>query len=198
MRLSAPRIAPVDLATLSDEQREALAVVTGAQRDVTKSEGAVLNIFRTLVHAPKALTAFLAWGGYILSRRNSLSQRDRELVILRTGYNCGSGYEFTQHTRIGLDAGLTEAEVEAIKAGPDDPSWNEQDRAMLRVSDDLARDFHVSDESWAALSFLSDKQKMDLVMTVGQYAQVSMILNSFGVQLDPGQVLDPDLDRRSG
>jgi 4-carboxymuconolactone decarboxylase len=198
MRLSAPRIAPVDLATLSDEQREALAVVTGAQRDVTKSEGAVLNIFRTLVHAPKALTAFLAWGGYILSRRNSLSQRDRELVILRTGYNCGSGYEFTQHTRIGLDAGLTEAEVEAIKAGPDDPSWNEQDRAMLRVSDDLARDFHVSDESWAALSFLSDKQKMDLVMTVGQYTQVSMILNSFGVQLDPGQVLDPDLDRRSG
>jgi 4-carboxymuconolactone decarboxylase len=198
MRLSAPRIAPVDLATLSDEQREALAVVTGAQRDVTKSEGAVLNIFRTLVHAPKALTAFLAWGGYILSRRNSLSQRDRELVILRTGYNCGSGYEFTQHTRIGLDAGLTEAEVEAIKAGPDDPSWNEQDRAMLRASDDLARDFHVSDESWAALSFLSDKQKMDLVMTVGQYTQVSMILNSFGVQLDPGQVLDPDLDRRSG
>jgi 4-carboxymuconolactone decarboxylase len=198
MRLSAPRIAPVDLETLDAEQREALAVVTGAQRDVTKSEGAVLNIFRTLVHAPKALTAFLAWGNYILSRRNSLSQRDRELVILRTGFNCGSGYEFTQHTRIGLDAGLTEAEVEAIKAGPGDPSWNEQDRAMLRASDDLARDFHVSDESWAALSFLSDKQKMDLVMTVGQYTQVSMMLNSFGVQLDPGQMLDPALDCRPG
>jgi hypothetical protein len=34
---------------------------------------------------------------------------------------------------------------------------------------------------------------MDVVFTVGQYTQVSMILNSFGVQLDPGQVLDPDL-----
>jgi hypothetical protein len=34
---------------------------------------------------------------------------------------------------------------------------------------------------------------MDLVFTVGQYTQVSMILNSFGVQLDEGQSLDPDL-----
>ena len=196
MRLSAPRIAPVDLSQIDDEQREALAVFGGIQRDVTKSEGAVLNIFRTLVHAPKAMTAFLAWGGYILSRRNSLSERDRELVILRAGFNCGSGYEFTQHTRIGLNAGLTEAEIEAIKAGPDDPSWSETDRAMLRATDDLTHDFHVSDASWAALSGFTDKQKMDLVMTVGQYTQVSMMLNSFGVQLDPGQELDPALDRR--
>lgn len=197
MRLSAPRVEPVDLNKIDDEQREALAVFTGVARDVTKSEGTVLNIFRTLVHAPKALTAFLAWGGYILSRRNSLAERERELVILRTGFNCGSGYEFTQHTRIGLDAGLTEPEIEAIKAGPDHPSWSEADRALLRATDDLTRDFHVSDASWAALSFLSQKQKMDLVMTVGQYTQVSMMLNSFGVQLDPGQELDPALDRRA-
>ena len=197
MRLSAPRIPPVEIETLDDNQREALAPMTGAAKDVTRSGGHILNIFRTLVHAPKALTAFLAWGGYILSRRNSLSERDRELVILRVGYNCRSGYEFTQHTRIGLDAGLTGAEIEAIKAGPDDALWNEVDRAMLRATDDLTRDFHVSDASWSALSFLSDKQKMDLVMTVGQYTQVSMMLNSFGVQLDPGQSLDPALDARA-
>ena len=34
---------------------------------------------------------------------------------------------------------------------------------------------------------------MDVVFTAGQYTQVSMILNSFGVQLDAGQILDPDL-----
>lgn len=197
MRLSEPRIAPVDLNRIDDEQREALAVFASTARDVTRSEGTVLNIFRTLVHAPKALTSFLAWGGYILSRRNSLSERDRELVILRTGFNCGSGYEFTQHTRIGLDAGLTEAEIEAIKTGPADPSWSASDRAMLQATDDLTRDFHVSDASWAGLSFLSQKQKMDLVMTVGNYTQVSMMLNSFGVQLDPGQTLDPALDHRA-
>jgi hypothetical protein len=54
----------------------------------------------------------------------------------------------------------------------------------------------VSESSWAALDFLTEKQKMDLVMTAGQYTQVSMMLNSFGVQLDDGQVLDPQLDGR--
>lgn len=37
---------------------------------------------------------------------------------------------------------------------------------------------------------------MDLVFTVGQYTQVSMILNSFGVQVEEGENLDPDLDLR--
>ena len=37
---------------------------------------------------------------------------------------------------------------------------------------------------------------MDLVYTIAQYSQVSMLLNSFGVQLDEGLALDPDLDRR--
>lgn len=196
MRLSAPRIKPVDLDTLDEDQRAALAVFQTPGRSVTRSEGQILNIFRTFVHAPKALTAFLAWGSYILSKRNSLHERDRELVILRTGFNCKSGYEFAQHERIGLDCGLTAAEIEAIKTGPDSPFWSDHDRAMLRATDDLTRDFFVSEASWAALGFLTEHQKMHLVMTVGQYTQVSMMLNSFGIQLDEGQVLDPDLDGR--
>ena len=34
---------------------------------------------------------------------------------------------------------------------------------------------------------------MDLVFTVGQYTQVSMILNSFGIQVEEGWEVDPDL-----
>ena len=36
---------------------------------------------------------------------------------------------------------------------------------------------------------------MDVVFTAAQYTQVSMILNTFGVQLDAGMTLDPDLKR---
>lgn len=196
MRLSAPRIQPVNLDTLDEDQRAALTPFLTPGRSATRSEGQVLNIFRTLVHAPKALTAFLAWGSYILSKRNSMHERDRELVILRTGFNCKSGYEFAQHHRIGLDCGLSAVEIEAIKAGPEAAIWSDHDRAMLRATDDLTCDFFVSEASWTALDFLTEKQKMDLVMTVAQYTQVSMMLNSFGVQLDEGQVLDPELDGR--
>ena len=189
MRLAAPRIAPVDLDRIDAEQEAALA-------PVRQGRLGVLNIFRTLAHSPKALTRFLEWGGYVLSKRNALPERTRELAILRTGFNCGAGYEWTQHKEIGLRAGLTEAEVLAIKQGPDEPNWSVIDRAILTACDELTRDFFVSDETWSALAALGDKARMDLVFTVGQYTQVSMMLNSFGVQLDEGQTLDPDLDRR--
>ncbi len=192
MRLSKPRIEPVDLDRLDADQRAALSpfLDNGGGK---VGGGKVLNIFRTLAHAPKALTAFLGWGSYILSRRNALSERDRELVILRTGYNCRSGYEWTQHKRIGLDIGLTEDEIERIKAGPDAADWSDIDRAMLRATDDLTSNHFVSDASWAALAPLGDKGRMDLVMTVGQYTQVSMMLNSFGIQVENGWEVDPDL-----
>ncbi len=189
MHLSQPRIAPLALDTLTPEQTEALAPLSAPERPV-------LNIFRTLAHAPQALTAFLAWGGYILSKKNALPAREREIVILRIGYLCRSGYEWTQHVAIGKRAGLTDADIEALKS--DAADWPPADAALIRACDDLhARQF-VSTENWRALAaHFSERQCMDAVFTAGQYTQVSMMLNTFGVQLDEGQELDPDLDART-
>ena len=192
MRLRAPRIEPVDIDRLDEEQQQALAPFTNPDNKV--GGGRVLNIFRTLAHAPKALNAFLGWGSYVLSRRNALPEREREMVILRTGWLCRSGYEFAQHTRIGKDCGLTDAEIARIKAGPDAEGWTNLESAMLRAADELVADHFVSDATWKALAELGDKGRMDLVFTVGQYTQVSMILNSFGIQLEDGDRPDPDLD----
>ena len=185
MRLKAPRIAPLSNEEMSDEQKEMM----GERFD----RNAIFNVFRTIARAPKAYKAFMHWGGYILSKRNDLSARDRELVILRAGYNWKAGYEWAQHVVIGKEAGLTDEEVERIKAGPDADGWSAIDAAMLQATDELTSDAFITDATWARLSDLSDKQKMDLVMTVGQYTQVSMMLNAFGVQLDEGLTLDPDL-----
>lgn len=188
MRLSKPRIAPLQDADLNADQAEVLAPFRAQGRL------GVLNIFRTLAHDPKALKGFLGWGNYVLSKRNGLSARDREIVILRIGYLCKSGYEWTQHHRIGLDSGLSAEEIERIKAGADAPGWTGAEAALLHASDELHRDQFITDATWAALKkHFSDKQCMDVVFTAGQYTQVSMILNSFGVQLDEGQTLDPDL-----
>ena len=137
MRLTKARIAPLSDAEMGPEHREAL-----------KEFGAdILNIFRTLVRAPKALTRFNAWGGYVLSRRNDLPMREREIVILRVGYLCKSGYEFTQHTRIGLQSGLTAAEIEAIKRGAD-AGWSPADAVLIRAADELHADQFISDSTW--------------------------------------------------
>ena len=75
-----------------------------------------------------------------------------------------------------------------------DAGWSAADAALIRASDELHKDQFISDATWKALSeHFTEKQRMDVVFTTGQYTQVSMMLNSFGVQLDPGQTLDPDL-----
>ena len=184
MRLTSPRIAPLQNAEMDAEQQEIVAPMGDR----------VLNIFRTMVAAPKAAKGFLAWGNYVLSRRNDLPAREREIVILRIGFLCKAGYEWTQHVPIGVRAGLTEDEVARIKLGADAPGWTPADQALLKASDELHHDQFITDATWAALkAHFSDKQCMDVVFTAGQYTQVSMILNSFGVQLDAGQTLDPDL-----
>ena len=174
---------------LDEAQAEVLAPFADPENKV--GGGKVLNIFRTLAHAPKALKGFLGWGGYVLSRRNS--QREREIVILRTGWLCKSGYEFAQHSRIGRACGLTDDEIERIKAGPDAEGWTAIESAMLRAADELVADHFVTQPTWDALAELGDKGRMDLVFTVGQYTQVSMILNSFGIQIEDGDRIDPDL-----
>ena len=189
MRLTQPRFAPLADAELTPEQAEALAPMR---------PGPVLNIFRTLARAPKALTRFNAWGGYVLSKRNDLPAREREIVILRTGFLCRSGYEWTQHKRIGLASGLTEDEIGRLKTGPlkigAAAGWSPADAALIRASDELHSDQFIGEATWTELGrHFTDKQRMDVVFTAGQYTQVSMILNSFGVQLDEGQTLDPDL-----
>lgn len=187
MRLDKPRIAPLKDEEFTDEHKDALGYFF--------KQGWVLNIFRTLVRSPRAFKRFNVWGGYVLSDRNDLPARERELIILRTGWLCKAGYEWGQHVEIGKECGLTDAEIARIKIGPSAPEWTPLERALLTATDELVTDHFITDATWQALSELTEKQRMDVVFTVGQYTQVSMILNSFGIQLDDGMTLDPDLKR---
>jgi 4-carboxymuconolactone decarboxylase len=183
VRLSSPRILPLRDEEFTEDQKKLLEPFGGR----------VLNIFRTLVRMPKAFEAFNRWGGYILSRRNSLPPREREIVVLRTGYLCKSGYEWAQHVKIAKREGLSDDEIARIKQGPD-AGWSAPDAALLHACDELHERQFISDETWAALSeHFSEAQRMDLVFTVGQYTQVSMMLNTFGVQLEGDETVDPDL-----
>jgi len=108
-------------------------------------------------------------------------------VILRIGWLCRAEYEFGWHRLAGLRAGLTEDEVRRITEGPDAAGWDAFDATLLRATDELHRDAFITDGTWAALSKRYDTQQlMDLVVTVGQYNLVSMVLNSFDVQLEEG------------
>ena len=82
---------------------------------------------------------------------------------------------------------MSDAEILAAKTGPETEGISELDRLLLRATDELHSDAHLSDDTWSGLSeHYSTQQLMDLVFTIGQYNLASMALNSFGVQLYEG------------
>jgi 4-carboxymuconolactone decarboxylase len=150
------------------------------------------NVYTTLAQNPDAFRAFTVWGAYVL-RDSSLPARERELLILRVGWNCRAGYEWSQHARLGRAAGLTREELIGIKHGPDWEDWSERDKTLLNAADELHAAQFISDATWRKLaSWYPEQSLMDVVFIVGHYTQVCMILNTFGVQLDENLRADPD------
>jgi 4-carboxymuconolactone decarboxylase len=149
-------------------------------------DGPVLNIFRALGHQPTLLKRFNALGGAFLTH-GLLPAREREIVILRVGWNCRSVYEFGQHILIGRDAGLTEAEITSLAttraAGP----WGADDEALIALADEICADDCASDATFDALRLRwSDAELVELVALVGFYRMVSGLLNSLGVEPEDG------------
>jgi alkylhydroperoxidase family enzyme len=144
--------------------------------------GVELNIFATLAHHPRLLKRWSDFGGVLLYG-GKLPARERELLILRTGYLCQAPYEWGQHVTIGLAAGLTDEEIERVAKGPEAEGWSEADALLLRAADELHDESTISDRTWAGLAGRWDEQQLiELCMVVGQYHLVAMTLNALGVE----------------
>lgn len=145
-----------------------------------------LNIVKTIENHPELAAAWMPFAGYIL-RGNSLPARDRELLILRTGYLSGAEYEWGHHVRLARQVGITDEEIQLIVKSPETAGWSSFDRALLRAAGELHRDSYISDRTWAYLDARYDtRQLMDVVFTVGEYKLVSMAVKSFRVRKEAG------------
>ena len=150
-----------------------------------------LNIFRTLARNEALSRGFLSLGGHLL-RGEGLPAREREIVILRTGWRAQSEYEFGQHTAIGQGVGLTADEVARL-ADAGDGAWSDDDAALVAMVDELCEDDVVSDRTWAALAARwSPEQLLELLVLAGYYRLVSGLLNSAGVALEAATPGWPD------
>jgi alkylhydroperoxidase family enzyme len=170
------RIPPLPPAERDEQANELLAPIAVDGRD--------LNIFATLVRHPRLFNRWSTFGGTLL-RRGELSDRHRELLILRTAWHCHADYEWGQHVRIAGRAGVSDEEITRIVAGPDAPGWSALDAALVRAADELHGDSCITDDTWKVLAeSLNERQLIEVCMVVGQYHLVAYTLNSLGVELE--------------
>ena len=147
-------------------------------------DGPGLRVSRTFRRHPAMADAWNENPGYVMSpERSALTPHDRELLILRTGWNAQSVYEWAKHVgSVGRarDHGL---DPHWIAQGHDAAGWNDTERLLIDAANEMFRDTTVSDETWAALAErYSEHQMMSIVATAARYRKVSMILNALGVQ----------------
>lgn len=135
-----------------------------------------------LARHPDLAEVFLPFSTYVLFK-SSLSPRLREMVTLRVARRRDCAYEWAQHLPLARQAGLSDAEIEAAGRGK---AADPLESLALEAVDELEDDSTLSDTTWDALgAHLDERQRMDLVFTVGTYALLAMVFNAFGVPAEP-------------
>lgn len=144
------------------------------------------NIFATLARHPDLFRAWLPFGGFLLGA-GVLPARERELLILRTGFNCASDYEWGQHVRIAEGLGMDREEIMRVAGGPEAAGLAPQDALLLSAADELHAGAKISERTWAALAESHDERALiEIAILVGHYHLVAFALNSLEVELDEG------------
>ena len=142
------------------------------------------NVFRTFATNPPADALRNAVGGHVRGT-NSLAPRNRQQLVMRVGVLARSEYEWAAQSRGGRGAGMNDADVARVIAGPAAPGHSPLEAALLRAADELYRDDVVADATWDALAKeLTQQQLLDALLSFGAYRSASYAINSSGVQLD--------------
>jgi len=147
-----------------------------------------LNIYRMLANSEAGLKGFVRMGNALLFRCE-LDAQLRELAILRVGRLSRAAYEVFQHERIAREAGVADDKIAALRdATIEAPAFSDNEKAVLRFTDDVVRNVRASDKNLKAVqAFLSQGAVVELTLTVGYYMMVCRLLETTGVDGEDGQ-----------
>ena len=159
-------------------------------------EGPGIAVSRTFARHPALAQARGRRANYI-NRVSPLTPHDREILILRIGWDCQAVYEWAKHVGTVGRARYHGVDPRAVALGPNDPGAEGFEATLLQVVDELYQTANVSDETWQALTAVYDTvEAMSAVYTPSSYRATSMSLNAYGVQLEPGDESFPDVPLR--
>lgn len=182
------RIDPLAPHEFPREMRAALAALRPPNprhpQPPTENRPKALHVLGTLAHYPALAQAFLTLNGHVLMA-TTLSERHRELLIMRVAAVRKCGYEWAQHLFMARDVGLTDEEIGRIAYGPDSPFWDDADAALTRAVDELIGEGTINDPTWTALAAHFDTQQLlDVIFTVGTYDLLARLFNALQMDID--------------
>jgi len=120
-------------------------------REILGNTPRKLNVARMIANASDAVFQNFSRLGNSLMTRGKLDKKLREIAILRNARVCSSLYEYTQHVPIAKAAGLSDEQIGGIDNWESAQCFNQVERLVLRLTDEVARNVKGTHETLEAL-----------------------------------------------
>jgi 4-carboxymuconolactone decarboxylase len=138
--------------------------------------GQVGRPFAVLLQRPEIARA-MADLGSVIRFQSTLSDRDRELVIVTTAIERDCDFEWQAHRPLASEAGVSEETLEAVAGSSDVP--DDRDAQIVAYVRSLARTGKIDQETYeAALALFAEAGVVELTATVGYYTLLAMVMSS--------------------
>lgn len=147
--------------------------------------GGLAGPFNAMLYAPSVGHALQELGTAIRFR-TELAPRVREMAILVVAQAWDSAYVRESHELLGRDAGLTDAEIEALRTGADPGFADKQEQVAYSVVRALTgpgpKSADLDDQEYdTAVAVLGEQALVELSALVGYYATLALQLRIFRV-----------------
>jgi len=139
-----------------------------------------LNVYRTMAHNAELMRAWAPLRGHVVLG-GTLSEMQKEIVILRTGHHWGSAYERAHHVVRGKLAGLTDAQIARTALPREQWGKADADTVLMATTDALLTRGRLTEAERNTLPF---GQLLDIMATIGFYTTLAFVVNSFETPID--------------
>jgi alkylhydroperoxidase family enzyme len=142
------------------------------------------HIFLALANVPDLAEAVLGMAT-ALRKQTTLPRVFRELAVVTVGLETNASYEVDHHWNAALNAGVQREQLEQLRAFETVDCFNAEERSVVRLAMEMTLDGRVSDATWAATSFLGQRQQMELLLTIAWYNCVVRIILPLEIEKEP-------------
>jgi len=156
------------------EHREAAAHIVASRKRLG-------HLHRMLLHSPPVAMGWIEL--YDAVRwKTVLPGKLRELAMCQVAAINDAQYEWAAHAPIALKEGATQAQLDALPDWAKSDAFDARERATLGLCDAMTKHVHVPSEVFAAArAALSERELVELVVTIAGYNCVSRVLEAFEI-----------------
>ncbi len=185
-----PRLRQVPREEVTDPLVQSVYTSLFGDRDPVAHPGTEMGTpghwWTVLALTPHILEHFVLCSRMYLGPKMHLDAQLRELGQLRAGWLNGCQFVYSQHCKMGRNAGLTEEQVQAVKEWPVATCFDPCQQAVLAYADCLiSQRGRVPDGIFARLkSFLSDEEIVELTYITCSYDGYAVLTRALRLEFD--------------